>query len=86
MFRAVGSRVGNKNETVLKLAAGHRSCRYMARTFGSTPVVLLQDDHDYFDNDEAWDEIVTVSAGCGSSCARTGDSAALLPGILARFQ
>jgi len=27
--------------------------------FRSTPTFFLQDDHDYFDNDEAWDEIVT---------------------------
>ena len=27
--------------------------------FRSTPVFFLQDDHDYFDNDEATDEMVT---------------------------
>jgi hypothetical protein len=50
---------GNKNETVLKLAAGPQIVPVYGTDFRSTPVFFLQDDHDYFDNDEAWDEIVT---------------------------
>src|SRR5215471_7955478 len=50
---------GNTNETVLKLAAGPQIGPVYGTAFRSTPVFFLQDDHDYFDNDEAWDEIVT---------------------------
>jgi hypothetical protein len=50
---------GNKNETVLKLAAGPQIVPVYGTDFRSTPVFFLQDDHDYFDNDEALDEIIT---------------------------
>jgi hypothetical protein len=50
---------GHTNETVLKLAAGPQIAPVYGTAFRSTPVFFLQDDHDYFDNDEAWDEIVT---------------------------
>ena len=50
---------GDKNETVLKLAAGPQIVPVYGTDFRSTPVFFLQDDHDYFDNDEALDEIVT---------------------------
>ncbi len=50
---------GEKNETVLKLAAGPQIMPVYGTDFRSTPVFFLQDDHDYFDNDEAFDEIVT---------------------------
>jgi hypothetical protein len=50
---------GDRNETVLKLAAGPQIVPVYGTDFRSTPVFFLQDDHDYFDNDEAFDEIVT---------------------------
>jgi hypothetical protein len=50
---------GDNNETVLKLAAGPQIVPVYGTDFRSTPVFFLQDDHDYYDNDEAWDEIVT---------------------------
>ena len=50
---------GNKNETVLKIAAGPQIAPVYGTDFRSTPVFFLQDDHDYFDNDEAFDEIIT---------------------------
>ena len=50
---------GERNETVLKLAAGPQIMPVYGADFRSTPVFFLQDDHDYFDNDEAFDEIVT---------------------------
>ena len=50
---------GDRNETVLKLAADPQIVPVYGTDFRSTPVFFLQDDHDYFDNDEAWDEIVT---------------------------
>src|SRR5581483_5121825 len=50
---------GNQNETVLKIAAGPQIVPVYGTDFRSTPVFFLQDDHDYFDNDEAFDEIIT---------------------------
>jgi hypothetical protein len=50
---------GNNNEAVLKLAAGPQIIPVYGTDCRSTPAFFLQDDHDYFDNDEAWDEIVT---------------------------
>jgi len=50
---------GSKNETVLKLAAGPQIIPVYGTDFRSTPVFFLQDDHDYFDNDEGTDEIIT---------------------------
>jgi hypothetical protein len=50
---------GDKNETVLKLAAAPQIVPVYGTDFRSTPTFFLQDDHDYFDNDEGTDEIVT---------------------------
>lgn len=50
---------GENNETVLKLAASPQIVPVYGTDFRSTPVFFLQDDHDYYDNDEAFDEIVT---------------------------
>jgi hypothetical protein len=50
---------GNTNETVLKRAAAPQIVPVYGTDFRSTPVFFLQDDHDYFDNDEGTDEIVT---------------------------
>jgi len=50
---------GDTNETVLKLAAGPQILPVYGTDFRSTPVFFLQDDHDYFDNDEGTDAIVT---------------------------
>ena len=51
--------LGSDNETVLKRAAGPQIVPVYGIDFRSTPVFFLQDDHDYFDNDEATDEAVT---------------------------
>lgn len=50
---------GTTNETVLKRVAGPQITPVYGTDFRSTPVFFLQDDHDYFDNDEGMDEIVT---------------------------
>jgi hypothetical protein len=50
---------GDTNETVLKLAAAPQIVPVYGTDFRSTPTFFLQDDHDYFDNDEGTDEIVT---------------------------
>ena len=74
---------GTTNETVLKLAAGPQIVPLYGTDFRSTPLFFLQDDHDYFDNDEGTDEIVDVSAAVVSARARPGDAADVLPGISA---
>ncbi len=50
---------GSSNETVLKRAAVPQIVPVYGTDFRSTPVFFLQDDHDYFENDEATDEIIT---------------------------
>jgi hypothetical protein len=51
--------LGSDNETVLKRAAGPQIVPVYGADFRSIPVFFMQDDHDYYDNDEATDEIVT---------------------------
>jgi hypothetical protein len=50
---------GTTNETVLKRAATPQIVPVYGADFRSTPVFFIQDDHDYFENDEATDEIIT---------------------------
>ncbi|MGE3955427.1 MAG: alkaline phosphatase D family protein [Vicinamibacterales bacterium] len=50
---------GTTNETVLKRAAGPQIVPVYGTDFRSTPVFFLQDDHDYFENDEGTDQLVT---------------------------
>ena len=51
--------LGGDNETILKRVAGPQIVPVYGNDFRSTPVFFMQDDHDYFDNDEATDEAVT---------------------------
>lgn len=51
---------GHDNESTLKLAVEPQIVPVYGTDFRSTPVFFLQDDHDYFDNDEGMDEIVTL--------------------------
>ena len=51
--------LGTANETFLKRAAGQQIAPLYATLCRSTPVFFIQDDHDYFDNDEADDTIIT---------------------------
>jgi len=50
---------GGTNETVLKQVADAQIASLYGTAFRSTPMFFIQDDHDYFDNDEATDEIIT---------------------------
>jgi hypothetical protein len=58
-FDRAGIVLGGDNETVLKKAVGPQIANIYGADFRSTPVFFLQDDHDYFDNDDAFDEIIT---------------------------
>jgi hypothetical protein len=51
--------LGTANEEFLRKAAGPQITSIYGVDFRSTPVFFLMDDHDYFENDEATDEIVT---------------------------
>ena len=50
---------GSVNETPFRRATGPQIIPQYGASLRSTPVFFMQDDHDYFDNDEATDEIVT---------------------------
>ena len=51
--------LGSNNETLLKRAVAPQIVPVYSTNFRSTPVFFVQDDHDYFDNDDAYDEIIT---------------------------
>ncbi len=51
--------LGNDNERKLKLVVTPQVCNLYGSIFRSTPVFFVQDDHDYFENDEATEKMVT---------------------------
>ena len=51
---------GTPNEDVLKRATAPQIADLYGTLFRSTPMYFVQDDHDYFDNDEASDNLVTL--------------------------
>ena len=51
--------LGTTTEDILKKVVSPQIIPLYGTDFRSTPVYFLQDDHDYFDNDEATDDIVT---------------------------
>jgi hypothetical protein len=51
--------VGTDNERKLKLVVTPQICDLYGTDFRSTPVCFVQDDHDYFENDEATEQMVT---------------------------
>lgn len=51
--------LGSENEIILKRAAGPQIAPVYGTDFRTTPMFFVQDDHDYFENDDAYDEIVT---------------------------
>jgi hypothetical protein len=51
---------GTPNEEVLQRAVTPQVASLYGTLFRSTPVFFVQDDHDYFDNDEASDKLVTL--------------------------
>src|ERR1700754_394011 len=50
---------GTANETVFRRATAPQIIPQYGALLRSTPVFFMQDDHDYFDNDEATDDIIT---------------------------
>jgi len=51
--------LGTDNERKLKLAVTPQIADLYGALFRSTPVFFMQDDHDYFENDEATEQMVT---------------------------
>jgi hypothetical protein len=51
--------LGGDNESVLKRVADPQISAIYGTDFRATPMFFIQDDHDYFENDEAGDDIVT---------------------------
>jgi hypothetical protein len=51
--------LGSANETVFRRATAAQIIPQYGALLRSTPVFFMQDDHDYFDNDEATDDIIT---------------------------
>ncbi len=45
--------IGTRNETILKRAVDRQIAELYGTLFRSTPTHFIQDDHDYFENDEA---------------------------------
>lgn len=52
--------VGSDNETILKKIGSAQITSIYRTDFRSTPMFFIQDDHDYFENDDATDTIVTL--------------------------
>ena len=50
---------GNSNETLLKKIGDEQIANLYGTRFKSVPVFFVADDHDYFENDDATDQIVT---------------------------
>jgi len=50
---------GTANELAFRRATGPQIIPQYGALFRSTPVFFMQDDHDYFHNDEATDQIIT---------------------------
>ncbi|MBY0502312.1 MAG: hypothetical protein K2X03_00280 [Bryobacteraceae bacterium] len=51
--------LGTPNEDVLRTVADQQIARLYGTRFRGVPVFFLQDDHDYFENDDANDRMVT---------------------------
>ena len=66
LYNAVGmldreaSPYGGTNEGILKIVAGEQITPLYGTELRSTPSYFINDDHDYFENDEATDRYVTL--------------------------
>lgn len=66
LFNAVGMLdreaqvYGGTNEEILKIVAGEQITPLYGTALRSTPSYFINDDHDYFENDEATDRYVTL--------------------------
>ena len=58
-FDRAGIVLGGTNEAILKRVVTPQIVPVYGTDFRSTPVHFIMDDHDYFDNDDATDDIIT---------------------------
>jgi hypothetical protein len=58
-FDRSGIVIGGDNESILKRIGSAQIVSIYQTDFRSTPMFFIQDDHDYFDNDDADDNVVT---------------------------
>ena len=63
--------LGTENERRLKQVVTPQICDLYGTLFRSTPMFFVQDDHDYFENDEATESIVTFPDEFMLQLART---------------
>ena len=61
-FNRLESANSNTNESVLKKIGNEQIASLYGTRFKSTPIFFVPDDHDYFENDDAEEEIVTFPA------------------------
>ncbi len=61
-FNRSGNASSLKNEKVLKRIGNEQIASLYGTRFKSTPVFFIPDDHDYFENDDAEEELVTFPA------------------------
>ncbi len=54
--------IGTANEAVLKRIADEQIADLYGTRFKSTPIYFVSDDHDYFENDDAEEDLVTFPA------------------------
>lgn len=54
--------LGHPNEGVLRRAVGPQIAGLYGTTFRSVPVFFLRDDHDYFEDDQVTDDLITFPA------------------------
>ena len=84
VFDRAAPTLGRHNEPVLLRAAGPQIVDVYGTDCRSVPMFFLTDDHDYFENDEANDTIVTFPPPLVEAPARPRHPAPLLPRAPAR--
>ena len=76
--------LGTDNERKLKLVVTPQICDLYGTDFRSTPTFFVQDDHDYFENDEATEQMVTFPPDDFMLRLARTHTAIVLPGVSAR--
>ena len=62
VFNRLESAGSENNESILKLVGNDQIASLYGTKFKSTPIFFIPDDHDYFENDDAEEDLVTFPA------------------------
>ena len=62
VFNRLESAGSENNESILKLVGDDQIASLYGTKFKSTPIFFIPDDHDYFENDDAEEDLVTFPA------------------------